>query len=268
MNTFEQRWSGFRHLDELASGSTPIHRLHPGIKLVTLLLFLVVTASFPKYEIVAMLPLLVFPVALISLGSVPWGLVAQRLLWGLPFVLFIGLFNPLFDQTQVPVFGAATISGGILSFISILLRFCLTVLAVLALIATTGVDALGTAMRGLKIPQVVVIQFLFMYRYLYVLMDEVARTLRAHALRSPSQEKVRLKTWGSLSGLLLMRTLDRAERIHQAMLCRGFNGEMRLSRATGIRQADWVFLTAWAAFFLIVRMSNIPQWLGALLTGW
>lgn len=268
MNTFEQRWSELRHLDELAAGSTAIHHLHPGIKLVTLLVFLVVTASFPKYETVSMLPLFVFPVVLISLGNVPWGLIAKRLLWGLPFVLFIGLFNPLFDQTPMPLFGATTVSGGVMSFISILLRFCLAVLAVLALIATTGVDALGAAMRGLKIPQVVVIQFLFMYRYLYVLMDEMARTLRAHALRSPNQKGVRLKTWGSLSGLLLMRTLDRAERIHQAMLCRGFDGEIRLSRTTGIRPADWGFLTAWTALFLIVRMNNIPQWLGALLTGW
>jgi cobalt/nickel transport system permease protein len=106
-----------------------------------------------------------------------------------------------------------------------------------------------------------------MYRYLHVLMEEVVRTLRAHSLRSPESEGVRIRTWGSLIGLLLLRTLDRAQRVYQAMLCRGFDGEVHLMRSSNLRLTDGIFLLFWLCFFVIIRNFNFPQWLGALLMG-
>lgn len=267
MSTIESRWLEFRYLDELSTKDTLIHRLHPAAKLVTTLAFLVVTASFSKYELAAMLPLFLYLAVLIILGEIPWNLLVKRLLFALPFVVFVGVFNPLFDTTPLLQLGPISISGGIISFVSILLRFCMSVLAALALIGTTGINDLGAALQSMGVPRVLVNQMLFMYRYLHVLIEEVVRMVRAYTLRSPQDEKIRISFWGSLIGLLLMRTLNRAERVHQAMLCRGFNGEVRLANSRRLRVIDGIFFVFWISYFLLFRLFNFPQWLGALLTG-
>ena len=106
-----------------------------------------------------------------------------------------------------------------------------------------------------------------MYRYLYVLLEEFIRTVRAHSLRSFQGGGIGFKVWGSLLGQLLLRTIDRAQRIYQAMLCRGFDGEIRLLRYNKLVAADIIYFFGWSAFFIAVRLVNIPQRLGALLIG-
>ena len=90
MSKIESQWLEFRHLDELSTKNTFIHQLHPTAKLLTTLVLLVVTASFSKYEIVAMTPLFVYLVFVISSGEIPWSLLGRRLLLALPFVVFVG----------------------------------------------------------------------------------------------------------------------------------------------------------------------------------
>jgi cobalt/nickel transport system permease protein len=107
---------------------------------------------------------------------------------------------------------------------------------------------------------------LLLYRYSFVLVGEVARTLRAHALRAPERSHPTLGTAKSLLGELLLRTLGRAERVHAAMLCRGFDGALQLPTVTRFRLADVGFLVGWCAFFVGVRGWDLPGWLGALIT--
>jgi energy-coupling factor transporter transmembrane protein EcfT len=103
-------------MDELSAGDSLVHQLHPGAKLLATLAFVIVTASFPKYEIAAMIPLFLYPLFLISLADLPWGLLLRRLLVSLPFVVFIGAFNPLFDQAPLYQIGSLSLSGGMVSY--------------------------------------------------------------------------------------------------------------------------------------------------------
>jgi cobalt/nickel transport system permease protein len=109
------------------------------------------------------------------------------------------------------------------------------------------------------------VQLLLLYRYLFVLMEEGARMLRAHALRSAGGGRVPLRVFGSLAGQLLVRALDRAQRLHVAMLCRGFDGEFRLARPLRFRLADLAFVMAWFLFCLLCRQFNAPRLLGEFL---
>jgi cobalt/nickel transport system permease protein len=267
MINLQARWLNLRQLDELAAQDTVIHRLHPCAKLLTTAVFLIVVASFSKYEVLGLLPFFLYPITLLSLADLPYAVLLKRVLLAIPFVFFVGIFNPLFDQTPFLQIGPLLISGGWISFISILLRFILAVTAALLLIATTGMDGIGAALLRLKVPRVFVVQLLFMYRYLYVLLEEVSRTLLAHSLRSFRDSGLRFRVWGSLLGQLLLRTIDRAQRIYQAMLCRGFDGEIRLLRHQPFALGDLAYLSGWVFFFLVARSYNIPQWLGTLLMG-
>lgn len=267
MSKLESRWSDLRHLDELSNQTTVIHRLSPVAKLLTTLAYLLAVTSFSRYEVTALLPFAFYPIILISLSELPFDIIAKRLVWVLPFILFIGIFNPLFDPTPLTQIGTFSISGGWLSFVSILLRSLLAVTASILLLATTGIEGICSALFRLKVPRIFVIQLLFMYRYLYVLLDELARTLRAYSFRSFHGDSLGFKVWGSLLGQLLLRTIDRAQRIYYAMLCRGFTGEIPLIRHVSITKRDIFYVIVWLVFFLIARFINIPQWLGTLLLG-
>lgn len=255
-----------RLLDDLARKETFIHRIHPLVKLLTTVIYLTVVVSFNRYEIIGLFPLIFYPVLVLALAELPIGPIFKRILLVEPFIIGIGILNPLFDH-QVFILGGLTISRGWVTFFSIFLKCGFTVTAALLLIATTGIDSLASALRMLKIPRLFVLQLLLTYRYISVLMEEVARTLRAYSLRAPQQKGVHRSVWGSLAGQLIIRTFERAQRIYQAMCLRGFAGEYNIGGYRKIKAADWAYLAGWVLFFAVARIYNIPVMIGSLLTG-
>ena len=254
-------------MDQLARLDSPVHRIDPRAKILSALVLIVVAVSFERHEISALLPLLFFPVALGALGRIPTGVIFRKLLLALPFVLFVGLFNPLFDRETALRVGGVAVSGGWLSFLSIMLRSALTLVTALVLIAVTGVPALGAGLERLGAPRAFVVQLLFLYRYLFVLGEEALRMTRARAQRSFDGRGVGLKATASLLGNLMLRTLDRAERIYTAMKSRGFNGEVRLRRTLRFTTGDLAFVAGWSAFFVVARLWNLPRLLGDVVAG-
>lgn len=255
-----------RILDDLARKETVIHKLHPLVKLLTTVSFLTVVVSFGKYDIGGLLPFLLYPSMVFALAEIPLKPIFMRILLVSPFIIGIGVLNPFFDD-QVFLLGGTEISRGWVTFLSLLIRSGLTVTAALLLIATTGMDRLGGALRMLKIPRIFVLQLLLTYRYISVLMEEVARTLRAYSLRAPGQKGVHRSAWGSLAGQLLLRTVDRAQRIYEAMCLRGFTGEYRTGGFKQIRVWDLAYLAGWVLFFAAARIYNIPMLIGSFITG-
>ncbi|QDR82786.1 cobalt ECF transporter T component CbiQ [Sporomusa termitida] len=267
MLKIEANWLDLRYLDAISTQDTLIHRLNPCVKLITTLVFIIAVTSSSKYEITGLLPFFLFPAVLVALGNLPLSLILKRLLIIAPFIVFIGIFNPLIDHTPVINIGSLVISGGWISFVSLTIRLCLTVTTALILVATTGIDALCLALLKIGVPKIIVTQLLFMYRYIHVLVEEFVRCITAYSLRSFHGEGVQFRAWGSLLGQLLLRSIDRANRIYQAMLCRGFDGEVRLLRTRTLTGADIIYLIFWVTFFMVGRWFNLPQLLGNLLMG-
>lgn len=254
-------------MDQLARLDSPVHRLDPRAKIVAALVLIVVAVSFERHEISALLPLLLFPVALGALGRIPTGVIFRKLMLALPFVLFVGLFNPLFDRETVLRFGGNGISGGWFSLISIMLRSALTLGTALVLLAVTGIPALGAGMERLGAPRVFVTQLLFLHRYLFLLGEEALRMTRARSQRSFDGRGMGWKATAALLGNLMLRTLDRAERIYTAMKSRGFDGEVRLRRRLRFTATDLAFTAGWSAFFVAARLWNLPRLLGDIVSG-
>jgi len=255
-----------RILDDLARKETVIHKVHPLVKLLTTVSYLMVVVSFGKYDISGLLPLLIYPSMIFALAELPLKPIFMRVLLVSPLIIGIGILNPFFDH-QIFLVGGIEISRGWVTFLSLLIRSVLTVTAALLLIATTGMDRLGGALRMLKIPRIFVLQLLLTYRYISVLMEEVARSLRAYSLRAPKQKGVHRSAWGSLAGQLILRTFDRAQRIYEAMCLRGFTGEYRTGGFGKIRVWDLAYLAGWVLFFAAARIYNIPVIIGSLITG-
>ncbi len=255
-----------RSLDALAARDTALTRLDARAKVVTTLAFIVVVVSFDRYTVAALLPLAAYPVALAVLGEVPAAPLARKLLLAAPFAVLVGLFNPLLDRAPMLAFGEATLAAGWVSFASILVRFALTVGAALVLVAGTGMHALCAALARLGVPQVLTAQLLFLFRYAFVLGGEASRMAAARELRSGGRA-LALSAYGPLAGHLLLRAFERAQRIHLAMIARGFDGELRSLRILHWSPRDTVFVVGWCLFFLLVRLVDLPQGLGRLLLG-
>lgn len=260
-------WTELGRLEELGRLDTPVHRIDARAKALTTMAFIVSVVSFSRYEVSALTPFFVYPLALMSLGRIPPGAILRKILIAAPFALAIGIFNPFFDRHPVAVIGSVPISGGWLSFLSILLRFLLTVGAALALVACTGMHRLCAGLGRLGLPRVFVVQLLFLHRYLFVIAEEGSRMLRSVELRSTGPRPLRWRVFGPLVGHLLLRSMSRADRVYRGMVARGFDGEIRILRPAPFRWADLVFVGGWTAFFAAARVWNLAAGLGALLTG-
>ncbi len=267
MEKVEKALYNVGYLDKLSTMDTPVHRLDPRIKLVTTLVFIFTVVSFDKYAVSAQLPFLVYPVFLATAGNLPLGYILRKLLIVSPFALLVGIFNPVYDREIIYHAGSIGISGGWISFASIMMRFLLTVSTAFILIATTGFNMICLALEKFRMPRSFVIQLLLLYRYLFVLIDEALRMIRARSLRSFGKRGMGLSVAGSMIGQLLLRTVNRAKRIHLAMLSRGFTGEIHQLRRLSIGRGDILFLLGWSLLFLGMRLYNIPELLGKIIKG-
>ncbi|GAB4247932.1 MULTISPECIES: energy-coupling factor transporter transmembrane component T family protein [Deferrisoma] len=253
-------------LDRLAYADTPVHRLDPRAKILATVVYLVAVVSHGKYEVSALLPFAVFPVVLAARAGLPAGYLLRKLLLVAPFAVLVGAANPWLDRAPLLQLGPVTVTGGWVSYASILVRFALTIGAALVLVATTGFYGVCLGLQRLGTPRVMAVQLLLLYRYLFVLAGEALRLVRARNLRRFGRGGAGVGVYGSLVGSLLLRTLGRARRIHTAMLCRGFTGEFRTIRDLRFRPTDWAFLVGWSAVFALFRWVHLPRLLGSLFT--
>lgn len=268
MNNIGKKFFDIGYMDTLASGDSILHRLDPRAKLITTLMFIVTVVSFGKYTISALTPFFIYPIALITAGGLPAGYLLRKALIVLPFAILVGIFNPFMDRVTLVQIGPIGISGGWISFISIIFRFVLTVTAALILVSLTGFNAVCSALIKFGVPRPFVVQLLVFYRYIFVLTDETDRMVRAGSFRAFNMKMISFETFVSLTGNLLLRTLDRAERIYQAMCCRGFDGRIRMIRSMRIGHNEIIFVSFWALLFISLRCSNLPLRLGVLITGY
>lgn len=252
-------------LDQLAQKQTPIHRLDPRAKVLTTMAFLMAVVSFPKYEVAGLLPFLLYPVIFATVGQLPLWVIIRKIMVLAPFAIMVGIFNPFFDREILVRFGSLGISGGWISFASIMLRFCLTIGMAFLLIATTSFQGLCFALLRLGLPKILAVQLLFLYRYIFVLGGEAIRVVRARALRSFGGRGLGIGVFASVIGHLLLRTLQRAQRVHLAMLSRGFDGEVRMLRPLHFRGTDVLFTLGWWTAFTLMRIYNLPQMLGNIV---
>jgi cobalt/nickel transport system permease protein len=259
---FDKEYFNLGVLDTLSYRNTLIHRLDPRTKVISALAFIVTVVSFPKYEIDRLIPFFLLPVIVFTLGNIPVRFVLKKVLFASVFAVFIGLFNPLLDtRTMYHVLGIS-ISGGWVSFFSILLRFILTMSTVLLLISTTSFPGICHALKKLGIPEIFISQLLFLYRYLFVLMEETMRMVRARDLRSFGTKGRGMRVFVSLFGTLFMRTMERAERVYGAMLSRGFTGTIHAGRSNGLKIGDFACLLATAGALILFRTQDLVSLLG------
>lgn len=265
--TFDKQYYNIGYLDRLSYQSTFIHRLDPRVKLIVTFLYLFTVVSFPKYEIIALFPFFLYPVLLMTLGDIPFLAIIKKVAIVSPFAIFVGIFNPLLDSGQAALLPGFTISAGWFSFLSIIIKFILTVSAALLLIATTSFPGACHGLRQLCVPSLFVSQLLFLYRYIFVLMEETMRIVRARDMRSYGQRGKSMKVFIRLAGIIFLRTVERAERVYDAMLARGFHGDMPTLKPFRLKIGDFCFAIPAVVLLFIFRFYHVSEAIGRYVQG-
>lgn len=257
----------FEALDSLATKSSTLSTVDARAKVLVTLAFIITVVSFERYAVAGLLPLFLFPVVLAGLGNIPNRVIARGVLLASPFAVMVGIFNPMFDQREILNVAGLGISGGWISFSSIVIRFALTVSAGLILVASTGFAAFCEALGQLGVPRLFTTQLLMLHRYMWVLANETSRMSLARDLRANGRA-MPLTVYGPLLGHLLLRSVQRAHRIHQAMMSRGFDGQFHHGSAPKWQTRDTVFTGACVAGLVVARQFDLANLAGHIVMGW
>ena len=239
MNKMQKALAELSEMDELAARRSPIHQLHPAAKLLTTIVYILVTLSFDKYDLSGIVPMVLWPVLMFTISGVNVRTCFYKLRIVLPLVMAVGLFNPFFDKEILVSIGGVGVSGGVISMITLMLKGVLPAMMVSLLQLT--------------------------YRYVGVMTEELAVMTDAYHLRAPGQKGIHISAWGSFLGQLLLRSMDRAQELFSSMMLRGYHEHFHYADIDRFKMRDALFMAGCILFFLILRYGSIAQLIGGLI---
>ncbi|ABL80843.1 MULTISPECIES: cobalt ECF transporter T component CbiQ [unclassified Nocardioides] len=208
-------------------GHSAVHRSPAHLKVLALLAFAILVVATPRHVYPAFAAYAVLLVVVIGISRVPPTYLLKRTVVEVPFVVFALLLPFVATGPQTEVLGVGVSQHGLEAGVALLVKGTLGVLASLTLAATTEPQDLLVGLERLRVPQQLVQIMAFMVRYLDVVTGElhrmkVARESRGFSARNPRHWPVLARS----AGALFIRSYERGERVHLAMLSRGYTGRM------------------------------------------
>ena len=246
-------------LEQLSGADTAVHRLHPAVKLIVTLFFIVTVVSFDRYAFGRLIPYIFYPTLLMAMSETPYFLLFRRFLLAFPFCLLAGISNLVFDHATAITIGGLSISFGAVSLVSIVFKTYLCVMALLILVSVTPMTQLSNAMRRLRVPHVFILLFELTYRYIGVLVDQAHSMYTAYSLRRFGRGGIDIRDMGSFIGQLLLHSFDRAERIYHAMKCRGYGEKIPAHTIKRFTMHDVSFLCVTCALCAAFRFVDVTM---------
>jgi len=214
-------------------GHSPVHRAPAHLKVLALLGFMLLVVATPGDRLLAFAGYLAVLVAVVAVSRVPPTYLLKRMVVEVPFVVFALLMPFIATGPRVDVLGVAVSQPGLTAAWALLVKGTLGVLASLTLAATTEPRDLLAGLERLRVPNLLVQIMGFMVRYLDVVTDEMRRMRVARESRGFTARDVR--HWPVIArsaGALFIRSYERGERVHLAMLSRGYTGTLPRLSAT------------------------------------
>ena len=208
-------------------GHSPVHRAPAHLKVLALLGFMLVVVATPReaYAVLAAEAAVLLGVVLLS--RVPLTYLLPRMVVEVPFAVFAVLMPFISHGPRTEVLGVTVSEPGLVAGVALLVKGSIGVLGALTLAATTEPQELLAGLERLHLPDQMVHIMAFMVRYLDVVTGEmqrmkIARESRGFTARNPRHWPVLARSLGAL----FIRSYERGERVHLAMLSRGYDGRL------------------------------------------
>lgn len=213
--------------EPFANGDSLIHRIDPRVRILFAAVYACVVALAERFP--TLIGALGISFLLIALARLNIREVSKRLAILNGIILFFWVALPLtFKGETLALLGPFTVTwSGVILSAQITLKSNAILSAFIAMVATSSLVTIGHAMNCLRIPEKIIHLLLLTYRYVFVIEQEYQRLERAARNRCfcPGTNMHTYKTYAYMIGMLFVRALDRADRVYQAMLCRGFRGK-------------------------------------------
>jgi cobalt/nickel transport system permease protein len=249
-------------LDPFQDKRSPVHALDSRVKFVLALAFIVSVSASPAGAWPAYVLFFALALAMVLLADLDVWQLLRRAVIVLPFALAALPLIVTGPELRQPL-GIGTLSfsqPGVIRFASILTKSYISMLIALVLAASTSFPQLLIAMRALRLPRLLVAIFGLMWRYIFVLVDEAMRLLRARDARSGARGGHatggsivwRARVTGGMAGNLFLRSFERGDRIYDAMAARGYDGEARGLRQSPVPVSGWLALTGGVLLLLVL----------------
>jgi len=260
----------FDAFDRYHDAESFLHRLDPRAKVVVTVAFILSNALLPDGAWMAFGFSWLFLLLINALSNLGFAFTFKRSFVALPFALVA--VTVLFSIPGTPLttfhflFWNLTITDmGLLRFVSILIRSWLSVQMAILLVATVRFPDLVHALEHLRVPSILTTIIAFLYRYLFVLVDEVFRLLRARESRSAAAAGARsggsvawrARVAGNMAGQLFLRSYERSDRVYNAMLARGYTGHLQTMNPHELHRVDYVTIAL--ALLLILLLQVIGR---------
>jgi len=240
------------YLDKYSDLESNIHSLDPRLKLITALIFIICIIQTNIYE-ANKLPIYFAGLFFVILTSkVPIKYILKKSLLILPFIIVITFFA-IFNNIE-PVFR----HNKMYSLVFIAIKAWLSFLVLILLSSTTKYQMILKALEKLKMPKILIMILNFMYRYIFVFIDEFERMNRARKLRSYNESLIsQFKILGYIVAILYLRAYERAEKVYLSMVMRGFDGEIKAIDILSIKTKELILFILSSILLLMIYFIHI-----------
>jgi len=246
------------HIDRFAGLSSPVHSVDARAKLLATLAFLFLVVLTPDGRFVSYIVYFALVSTVITPSHIPPGYVLKRSLALLPFTAAVSVFVP-FITPGAPVhtfdlgpLEATVTDQGIIRFVSINSRALICFFATVTLVSTTRFGDLMRAAGTLGLPSKLVVILSFMYRYLFILIDDAGHMMLARDLRAYGRKRrTLLPAAGGIIGALFVRSFEHAERLYHAMMLRGYDGRPRSLTPMHLSGKDVIYAVSFLGLSLL-----------------
>lgn len=238
--------------------------LHPLARLIVTVFYIGLVVSFPKYDLSGIAGMVLYLLMTGIWEEISVKETLSRIWPVLLLVSVVGIANPFADRKVYLQTGSLTVTYGMISMLTLMLKGIFSVTASYFLIVTVGMEGICYSLRCLHVPKEFVTVLLLTYRYLIVLLKEAERMMQAYRLRAPGQRGIHFRTWGAFAGQLLLRSMDRAEIVYESMLLRGYSGEIAGGKSAGKTGLSVFYVTAWAVLLWGLRVLPVFSIAGSL----
>jgi cobalt/nickel transport system permease protein len=237
---------------------SPIHRLDARTKIIVFFALILITVSTPptSFRLFGVLAMVLIGIALVA--KLPLVHLAKKVLVILPFLFLVTVSIPFMKKDGIEggyplgIVGISVSRSGLWILWNVVIKSSLGVFSIILLYSTTPFPKLIKGMEWLRVPRIFTVLISFMYRYSFILVDEIQRMKRARDSRSFGGKWLRqTKTIGHMIGTLFLRSFLRGERVYMAMLSRGYNGTMPGISFGTFGMGEILFLSLLPLLFLL-----------------
>ena len=250
------------HYIDNKSNNMFFSKIHPLVKLITTIIYIVLLTSINKYDLITTLAMGIYLAVISIIGDLSIKHCVKRLKGVFLLLIFIGIANPILDRSIITYIGVVPVTAGMISMITLVLKGFFAIISSYFLMVTTSIESICYALKTIHIPNILITIVMLIYRYIIVFLKGLQRLWIAYSLRAPKQKGINYKVWGSMIGSLMIRSIDKAQVVYESMELRGFNPDIFFIKEEKINRISLLYFTLIVILLIIIRFIPVFNIIG------